>query len=295
MSYGDELDDGLEYEVGSIASDVEGSIDETDEHLSSKSNDNKRSQESDNEADKSLEHMSKRQKKLAKSAFHKKKMEKMEFEKEQKRSVPRKAPEEIQEYLTRLIREKNPNLSVLEEELYFKKTDFISTQSFDKERNLSSFESFVNGYSKSPKALIFAQSNIRVADIFRSLGGAKCCIKLFSKTKLHDDVANVEELLQSSKPGTKQSDSVKNKNKKDKQPESKKDIKYFISTPTRMAKIVENTEAFFQGKEKLDIIIDASYLDPKTNSIFTSEDGMTLVRVLKKFLSKKSSVKILLY
>lgn len=63
-------------------------------------------------------------------------------------------------------------------------------------------------------------SNIRVADVYRSLNGGKNCVKLFSKSKLKDDIATVERLL---------TDSSKKSNKN-------KDSLYFIATPTRMQK-----------------------------------------------------------
>lgn len=109
----------------------------------------------------------------------------MEYEKEQKKKLPKSSTDQIVEYLATVIREKNPNLSALElDEIYFKKTDFISTSKFEKERTLDNLQEFINNFSKSPKAIILSASNIRVADVYRNVNGTENAVKLFSKNKL---------------------------------------------------------------------------------------------------------------
>ena len=171
--------------------------------------------------------MSKRQKKLQKkSKFIEKKKEESQYIVSQRKSIPTSSPEKIIEYLTALIREKNPDLSALElEELYFKKKDFLSTEKFDTERKLTDFSAFMQKFSVAPKKIVFSMSNIRVADVYRSLNGGKNCVKLFSKSKLKDDIATVERLLGDNSKKSKSNDSF-----------------YFIATPTRMQKIIEETE-----------------------------------------------------
>ncbi|AGO10689.1 AaceriADR341Wp [[Ashbya] aceris (nom. inval.)] len=294
----DDLDDGLAYEFaessdGSVNSDAEeienfdadqGATDDASAPASKRQKDDH--DDEDN-------HLSKRQKKLAKSKAHLKKMEKMEFEKQEKKELPRKSADAIVDYLSKLIREKNPDMSVLElEELYFRKSDFISTESFTQERTLENFPTFVRMFNKAPRAIVLSTSNIRVADVFRSLGGSSSAVKLFSKNKLKDDVARVEQILGSKSKEAKPSQKKGKANPKD---VAAQHVQYLLSTPGRMAKIIEETTLLFSGKEKLDILVDASYLDPKTNSIFTSDDGMLLCRLLKTFLREKSSVKILLF
>lgn len=272
MSNPDDLDDGLLLDYDSESqnhSPTEYFDLETD-----KSSDAKRPAEDED----TNENLSKRQKKLKSSKFHQRKKEQLEYDIEKKKNLPKSSPEAIADYLASLIREKNPKLSALElDELYLKKSDFISTEKLDKDRNLTNLPEFVGEFSRAPRALVFSMSNIRVADVFRSLNGSKNCLKLFSKNKLKDDVSSLEHTLgkDASKKG--------------------KAIKYFISTPTRMNKIIEETDVLFQGKEKLDIILDASYLDPKKDSLLASENTILLCQVLKAILEKKSSVKILLY
>lgn len=297
MSNGDDLDDGLLYEVDTDFNSalVQSPQEEEQEQqaLGQETLAGKRQLEENTESDQKSTNdskpLSKRQKKLASSKLHQKKLEKMEYEKQQKKNVPTMSSESIAEYLATFIRERNPDLSALElDELYFKKSDFISTERYEKERNLDNFQDFINTFSKSPRALVFSVSNIRVADAFRSLGGSKQAVKLFSKNKLKEDLERVNMLL-----GGIEKEAKGAKNKKNKK--QQKAIKYFVATPARMSKIIESTDLFFQGKDKLDIFLDASYLDPKTNSVLTSEDGMVLCKVLKEFLKKKSSVKILLF
>ncbi|CUS24497.1 LAQU0S17e00232g1_1 [Lachancea quebecensis] len=290
MSLGDDLDDGLDYEVNSSGSEQYEEVAEEQSNDSTSDSENaKRPHSAGEEEEAAKEPQSKRQKKLAKSKVHQKKLEKLEADREQKKQLPKSSSERIAEHLATLIREKNPDLSALElEELYFKKTDFISTERYDKERNLPNILDFVNTFSKSPRAIVLSTSNLRVADVFRGLEGSKNAVKLFSKNKLKEDLARVDQLLKA--PSSKDRHSkTKGKKKGDAM------VKFFIATPGRMLKIVQETDAFFQGKDKLDIFVDASYLDPKTNTIFTSDDCTALLKVLKEFLGKKSSVKILLF
>ncbi|AET39869.1 Cms1p Ecym_5079 [Eremothecium cymbalariae DBVPG len=301
MSYGDELDEGLEYELepifdysdatGQTSSkeqlNIEGNEENAIKKASFTSRSDKRpiSDDQDHDMNSGQKPLSKRQKKLSASKLHQKKKERMEFEIEQKKQIPGKSPQAIVDYIASVIREKNPDLSALElEEIYLKKSDFVSTESYDKGRNLATFQEFANSYSKAPMAIVFAVSNIRVADLFRSLGGSASALKLFSKSKLKEDLEKVDRLLGK---GTLTSTDNR-RNKKIKKMESPSTaIKYYISTPARMAKLFEQTDLFFQGKHKLDIILDASYLDPKTNSLFTSEDGTLLCKVLNTLLKKK--------
>ncbi|EDO14683.1 hypothetical protein Kpol_344p3 [Vanderwaltozyma polyspora DSM 70294] len=281
MSNADDLDDGLVYDyesAGEITEEVsedkniENTIDEA-----TNTSEKKRPIE-DDILEEEEEKLSKRQKKLRKSKVHEKRKEQAIYLEEKLKSIPKGTNEEISDYFTTLIREKNPDLSALElEDIYLKKTDFISTAKFaDKDRNLTNFPEFMSQFSKSPKAIIFSMSNIRVADVHRSLNGNKTSVKLFAKNKLKEDIDMVANVLGEN-------------NKKF------KNLKYFITTPTRMEKLLENTDLFYAGKDKLDIILDASYLDPKKNSLIASENTALLCKVLKKILDNKSSVKILLY
>lgn len=280
---GDDLDDGLVY-------DVDDGIDDSAVVSLSDEESKKRTldEESSEKSEPTPISTSKRQKKLQKSNLHQKKLEKIEYDRQQKANIPRSPTDVISEYFATLIREKNPDLSALElDEMYLRKTDFISTEKYEKERTIENFQNFIDSFSKSPRAIILCQSNMRVADVFRNLGGAKNAVKLFSKSKLKDDLSKLDYLLGNSSSNSKGRET--NKKQADKQ------IKYLISTPNRMSKILQSTDILFQGKEKLDIFLDATYLDPKANTILTGEDNAALQKVLKEFLIKKSSVKVLLF
>lgn len=274
MTSVDDLDDGLVYDFDDQISEHEVEATEEVETLEPVA---KRPIENDDGSD-SEKPMSKRQKKLKKkSKLIEKKKEQIQYEINKKKDLPKSDPTTISEYFTTIIREKNPDLSALElEELYLKKSDFISTSKFTEERSVENLSSFLTQFSKAPKAIIFSMSNMRVADVSRNVGGGKKAIKLFAKNKLKEDLETVERVFTSN-------------SKKD------KEVKYFIATANRMEKILESSEHFFQGKDKLDIILDASYLDAKDNSLIASENTVLLCKVLRIILNKKSSVKILLY
>ncbi|GAV51924.1 hypothetical protein ZYGR_0AF03960 [Zygosaccharomyces rouxii] len=286
MPNADDLDDGLDYSYGSDPEAEEVAVEDTGAEKDTDSqevepDEKPHEDEKKRKADEPTVHesrpLSKRQKKLQNSKLKDKKEEQVKYQLEKKKTIPKSSPEEIVEYLATLIREKNPDLSGLElDELYLKKSDFLSTEKFQEDRNLTNLPNFMSQFSKSPRTIVLSLTNLRIADLYRSLGGNKACVKLFAKNKLKDDLATVEEIL-----GTK---AKKNEH-----------IKYFIATPTRLEKLIESTDLFFQGKEKLDILLDASYLDPKANTLLNCENTTVLCKLLKTFLNKKSSVKVLLY
>lgn len=316
MSNPDDLDDGLVYDfsgqednsISDLPSDNEvGNIKESDNKLDTTTKSRKRDNEFSEDDDRNVEKLSKRQKKLQNSKFREKKKEKIEYEINQKKLIPRSNTDTISEYFIKLIRSKNPNLSALElDNLYLKKNDFISTEPFKDERDLNNLAKFIINYSKAPNVIIFSMSNMRVADVFRQLGGSKTSVKLFAKNKLDQDITTVTNILNNNATNTTDKNQ-KNGNLRNKKQKKNKNssptpisssstsIKYFIATPTRMEKILESTDVFFQGKDKLDIILDASYLDNKSNSLISFENSMTLCKVLKTIIDNKSSVKILLY
>lgn len=325
MSNPDDLDDGLVYDfsgqednpISDIPSENESEdVKKSDTELDTTTVGSHKRKNNFDDDDHSVKSLSKRQKKLQNSKLREKKREKIEYEINQKKLIPRSNTDTISEYFIKYIRSRNPDLSVLElDNLYLKKNDFISTENFKDERDLNNLSKFIINYSKAPNVIIFSMSNMRVADVFRQLGGSKTSVKLFAKNKLDQDITTVTNIFNNNnnnhsnintntntKDKNQKSGNAKNKkNKKNKNSNptsvssSSTDIKYFIATPNRMEKILESTDVFFQGKDKLDIILDASYLDNKSNSLISFENTMTLCKVLKTILDNKSSVKILLY
>lgn len=282
MSNPDDLDDGLLYDYSSGGEQVEEENEEIEHTEPAKESPSdgiaeKKRTLIDEEREEERP-MSKRQKKLSKrSKLIEKKKESHEYEKNRKMTLPKSTPEEVSAYFSTLIREKNPDLSAIElEEKYLKKTDFLSTAKYTQERTLENFPDFIKQFSKAPKTIIFSLTNLRVADVFRTLNKERTCVKLFAKNKLKDDLKMVDMVFDT-------------KNKKF------SNIRYFVCTPTRLSKIIETNDSFFQGKDKLDIILDASFLDPKENTLLTADDAITLATTLRILLDKKSSVKVLLY
>ncbi|CCK68948.1 Cms1p KNAG_0B05160 [Huiozyma naganishii CBS 8797] len=294
MSNPDELEDGLLYDYEETVEDApasdEGSTAGFDAEGESAS-ERKRPLESDTAEAVPEAGLSKRQKKLQKKgSLLSKKREQIQYEIAKRKSLASATPEEVSEYFATVIRGKNPDLSALElEGLYLKKNEFLSSAGFTHDRDLDHFQEFMTQFSRAPRALILCMSNMRVADVTRALGGSKTCLKLFAKNKLEDDVARVEEVLLSA-------NTKNNSNKKNKKLKKKNDLlKFLVTTPTRLSKILESTEALFQGKDKLDIILDASFLDAKDQSVLTFENNYIMCQTLRTVLDKKSSVKILSY
>ncbi|KAG0664324.1 hypothetical protein C6P44_001053 [Monosporozyma unispora] len=265
MSNPDDLDDGLVYDFSETEDNVvsDSNAEQTEDVNVETEEQNSKKREASEKVDETKT-LSKRQKKLQGSKLRQKKKEQIDFEISKKKAIPKSNTDTIAEFFATYIREKNPNLSALElDDLYLKKSNFISTESFTDERDLNNLSTFMIKYSRAPKAIVFSMTNMRVADVARQLGGGKSAIKLFAKNKLDQDV-----------------NSGKNES-------NAKGIKYFVATPNRMEKILENTDAIFQGKDKLDIILDASFLDNKDNSLIAFENTMVLCKVLKKILDNK--------
>ena len=285
MSNPDDLDDGMLYdfevgEEGGIAPE-ENEIEEDEHSPSTNAGTKRKMKEQEHTEERPL---SKRQKKLAKNPkLREKKREQVEYEISRRKHIPKGSPEEISEYFASIIRERSPDLSALElEELYLKKSSILATTKFETERNLGNYAEFVRNFCKAPRSIIICMSNMRVADVFRSLNKeTKDCVKLFSKNKLSMDLETVKREFEQ-KPTSADSG---------KYPK----IRHFIVTPTRLQKLLDSSEAFFEGKDKLDVILDASYLDAKDNTLITSENTIVLVKALKMLLAKKSSVRVLLY
>lgn len=301
MSNPDDLDDGLVYDFSETEDNVvsDSNAEQTEDVNVETEEQNSKKREASEKVDETKT-LSKRQKKLQGSKLRQKKKEQIDFEISKKKAIPKSNTDTIAEFFATYIREKNPNLSALElDDLYLKKSNFISTESFTDERDLNNLSTFMIKYSRAPKAIVFSMTNMRVADVARQLGGGKSAIKLFAKNKLDQDVNSVKTLLGDVKDikakDNKKQKNNKNQSNKGKNESNAKGIKYFVATPNRMEKILENTDAIFQGKDKLDIILDASFLDNKDNSLIAFENTMVLCKVLKKILDNKSSVKILLY
>lgn len=291
MSNPDDLDDGLVYDFSdnenldetNVLTEQTTTTDDTDDNdiINSDSNSNETKRSIAEQSDGEERPISKRQKKLKKSSnLREKKKEQIQYEINKRLEIPKSDTNTISEFFATLIRGKNPDLSALElDDLYLKKNEFISTEKFELERNLDNFTPFMEQFSKSPRSVILTMSNMRVADLSRKLGGNKTSCKLFAKNKLKDDLTTVNDIFDSNSKNRKKNSF----------------IKYFIATPTRLSKILEENKVLYQGKDKLDIIVDASFLDPKDNSILTCDNNKILCQLLRDILNNKSSVKILLY
>ncbi|PVH17179.1 uncharacterized protein CXQ87_000060 [Candidozyma duobushaemuli] len=209
---GDELDDGLEYEVDFSDTETVPQV-ETAEVA-----------EDGSEDETSPKENSKKRTKNPKLQEKKKLKMDMDIEKKKKLSTE-SSPEVICDYVNDVIRKRNTELSALElSELYLKKADFRSSSEFDEPRTLDNLSKFIdnrfgnmlpsttpgkkntknkkNKKSKGAKdteegdtnqerkfIAIMSMSAIRACDVHRALRDIPgSSLKLINKNKLHVDL-----------------------------------------------------------------------------------------------------------
>lgn len=214
-------------------------------------------------------------------------------------------PEFIKNFATlpleQVVQYFNVNLKKADDDkpFLFSKNDFKDTALFPvSERKLTNFNkfltTFINQKDSKTNTIIVSPTNIRVADIHRAIhldsDKENIClkaIKLFNKNKLKQDIDTIVDIS-------------KNKDKK------YKNVKNYISTPTRLLSILEklNEEKsakglWLQDKSKLDIVIDCQFMINSQKNVNVLNDYQTvyklldLLRDLKQ--SKGNSLRIVLY
>jgi len=255
---GDDLDDGLEYEVD-FSSDNEGNV-VSDGELST--------------APKPSDDAPKKRKKN--SSFQEKKRMKMELDMKKKKDLSlEESPVVITEYLNEKIRKSLPDLSALElAEKYFDKSEIRSTSEFTEERTLENLPKFIetkfknmlpsksnkkSGDSEKKFIAIVSMSAIRACDTHRAtkdLGGSS--LKLINKNKLQVDLKLV----------------------------GKTNSRVLCCTPGRLLKVLNSDELPLTRDQLKIIIVDNSYLDVKQQNIWDIQESTELLKDLTKSGSK---------
>ncbi|ODV58387.1 Cms1p ASCRUDRAFT_72568 [Ascoidea rubescens DSM 1968] len=262
----DELDDGLEYSFDDIVHEAsEEVIDDNEKTIGDKEKENKRV-ENDKKTTK------KRRRKNGKLELKKK--QKVDQEKNMKKNICKENEEIICEYLNKKISQDNKNeeLSTLElSEKFFNKRTFHSTSEFAEPlaRNLDNYSQFIDKYAKREKlVVVLAASNIRCCDIVRSIKSLRNSrpLKLLSKNKLKNDVASLNSIVQSQ--------NNKQEAKKD------KERLVLIATPTRFVNVLKQISDREHRLKFSTVVIDGSYLDPKSRSIFDLSVNLELFKEL---------------
>lgn len=284
---GDELDDGLEYEVDFSDSEntpqrepVEAPQDVSDEETIPKKDSKKRTKN---------------------PKLQEKKKIKMDLDIQRKKNLSTElSPDVISDYVNDVIRKKNSELSALElSELYLKKTDFRSSAEFDEPRTLDNLSKFINNRfgnmlpsttpgkkntkvkknkkDKKPKEetdngesnqerkfiAIMSMSAIRACDVHRALRDIPgSSLKLINKNKLHVDLKLVFTTWS----------------------------RVLCCTPGRLAKVLSAEELGLKKEEVKIVLVDNSYLDQKLQNIWHIQET---TQVLKEMAD--AGAKIYLY
>lgn len=293
---GDDLDDGLEYNVDFSS----GEEVNPDSELENEASDDEAAQ-SKNES----ESNNGKKRKAKSSKIHEKKRMKMEMDMAQKKNLSREVSTEmIVDFVNKKIDQKNSDLSALElSELYFNKSDFRSTAEFEENRSLDNLSKFIlgrfknmlpahdnkkskknnkkNNKNKKDQSIestgqegqateerkfiaIVSMSAIRACDIHRAtrdISGSS--LKLINKNKVDVDL----KLVKSTRS------------------------RILCCTPGRLLKVLNSEDLELNKDEIKIIIVDNSYLDQKQQNIW---DIKETTETLKK-LTKEGGSKIYLY
>lgn len=292
---GDDLDDGLEY-------NVEFSSGEEINPDSELEDDNDASDEESNKAKTESEGNKGKKRKAKTSKLQEKKKVKMEMDIAQKKKLSKESSTDvIADFINNKISQKNPNLSTLElSELYFNKTDFRSTSEFDEEkRSLDNLSKFILGrfknmlpsHDKKNKKnkknkkddkshdssnndkeeaeerkfiAIVSMSALRACDIHRAtreISGSS--LKLINKNKLDVDLKLVKTTRS----------------------------RILCCTPGRLLKVLNSEDLELNKDEIKIIIVDNSYLDQKQQNIWDIKETPEALSIL----TKEGGSKIYLY
>lgn len=294
---GDDLDDGLEY-------NVEFSSGEEINPDSEFEDDNDASDEESKKAKTESEANNGKKRKAKTSKLQEKKKVKMEMDIAQKKNLSKESSTDvIADFINNKISQKNPNLSTLElSELYFNKTDFRSTSEFDEEkRSLDNLTKFIIGrfknmlpsHDKKNKKnknkknkkedkshdssnndkdeaeerkfiAIVSMSALRACDIHRAtreISGSS--LKLINKNKLDVDLKLVKTTRS----------------------------RILCCTPGRLLKVLNSEDLELNKDEIKIIIVDNSYLDQKQQNIWDIKETPEALSIL----TKEGGSKIYLY
>lgn len=256
----DDLDDGLDYSFEAVSDDEQNHL-PTEDQLQEPEID------SDVEVD---DNKPKKRKKGKSEKLSIKKKQKTEEMAMQKTQVSQYSPQLLADFVAGKLRQKNKDLSSLElNDLTIPQNQFVDTTSFDKDRELDNFDSFIRDQFKEDDlkstehyVLVLSMSAIRVCDVTRALrkvpGGS---IKLIKKNSVDHD----KKALKTRKGSV------------------------VVSTAGRVNRLMKD-KVFDKSKIKA-IVVDSTYLDPKTHNIWDHDDTIPTLRDL----STSSSASIYLY
>ncbi|KAK9377322.1 U3-containing 90S pre-ribosomal complex subunit-domain containing protein [Lipomyces chichibuensis] len=283
----DDLDDGLDYafdeEYGFESDDggvpVSGPADNDSEEdgtiNTTEEVDTEDSRKRGNSEGKNVAKVVKRQRLKERMALKKKR--RMETEVTVKRSIAAMEPAVIADYIAKKARLWHPQLSSIElDDRYLLPQSRVCDMSFwDKVRSLPNFENFLNSCTKpcgsgnppeekgAPFAIVICISAIRACDVRRAIPKAIKSMKIIAKNSISKDCQN----LQSFNPAV------------------------VLTTPERLKGILEREALKLINLET--VIIDSSFLDPKTRSVL--DDVPETLAVMKQLVTASEKAKIALF
>lgn len=284
MSGGDDLDDGLAYDVD--LSNNEGVDLESDDQVIALD-----LSDDENEAEENPKKRKKNEK------LKEKKKLRMDMDMEYKKNLSKEtSTEAIADFVNDNIRKKNPDLSALElAAQYLKKTDFRSSAEFEEARTLDNFSKFIEGRFKNmlPSSTpgkknknknkkkkdkkkqeerqeqngdderkfiaILSMSAIRACDVHRALREIPgSSLKLINKNKLHVDLKLIKSTWS----------------------------RVLCCTPGRLLKVLADGEQPLKMDEIKIVILDNSYLDQKMQNVWDIKETTETLKQLTEAGSK---------
>lgn len=287
MSGGDDLEDGLAYEVELS----------NDEGVDLQSDNEQQNAHDDLSEDEKGNGGNPKKRKNDSKLKEKKKM-RMDMDMEHKKNLSKEtSTDAIADYVNDNIRKKNPDLSALElAALYLKKTDFRSSAEFQEPRTLDNFSKFIEGRflnmlpsntpgkkntnknkkkKKDQKKIeeqskhnseeerkfiaILSMSAIRACDVHRALREIPgSSLKLINKNKLQVDL----KLLKSTWS------------------------RVLCCTPGRLLKMIASDEQPLKKEEIKIVLLDNSYLDQKMQNVWDIKETTEALKELTDSGSK---------
>ncbi|KAK6456780.1 uncharacterized protein RJT20DRAFT_1367 [Scheffersomyces xylosifermentans] len=291
---GDDLGDGLEYEVdfsepenGAV---YVGSADfDSDEYSNINEDDNEeRPKVAKTEA------ITSKKRKAKSSKLQDKKRLKMEMDIEQKKNLSKESSTEvIADYINTKIRQKNGDLSALElSELYFNKSDIRSTaELIENERNLENLPKFIetrfknmlpssSKKSKNSKKNAKGKPEIAPKSAHSTTDSEdRKFIAIISMSALRAcDVHRATKDL----PGSSLKVINKNKIEVDLKLLKTTTSRVLCCTPGRILKVLNNEESVLTKEEIKIVIVDNSYLDVKSQNIWDIKETTEALKALTK-------------
>lgn len=241
---GDDLDDGLAYDVDFSDQEVITEGKEIKSKAKKEAPKKKRKRDGD---------------------MKQKKKQKMEEDVDRKRQLATKDVDTIIDYLNEKVRRQNGDLSPLElADKYFTKQEVRLTADYAEARNLTNLELFINDRFKNMLApskgetkfvSVLSLLAIRACDTHRATKDLKNgLIKLINKNKLAQDVMVMQ----------------------------KSNLRVVCLTPLRLLKVLAAEESEVKIGDIKIIIIDNSYLDKKQQNLWDLPESLAAVKELTK-------------